>query len=172
MGRTLTPGGQYTEIHDYLHGFVERFIPTDKLSTILETNETAQRPLCVIIKTGNENNYVKVLGLHLTEDEHRMVQALNGDLFQDVPYKKGDSSLLISLLKKNYRKLATRIKHKDGPRAHIYDLLDMTEEEMVTLGKQRGNEIAAKLGIQRTHAEGTQAAPESGHHHGHGKERG
>ncbi len=135
MGRTLTTTGSYMEIHHYPHGFVERFIPKDKLSTIPGIDENAQRPLCVIIRTGKERNYIKVLGLHLTEDEYRMVQALNGELFQDVPYKKGDPSLLISLLKKPYRRLATRIKHQDGPHAHIYELLGMTEEEMIAFGK-------------------------------------
>lgn len=173
LGRKLTPGGRYAEIHHYLDGFEELIIPRDLLNTIPGIDQ-ARLPLCAIVTTEKNDAYTKVLGLHLTESEYAMVKALNfdGNVFQDTFSGIGDSGPLISLLRHDYRMLATRVKHKDGPHAHVYDLLSITEEEMMHLGKTLGDEIAKNLGLPRTTVEGTQTSPEGRHHHGHGKERG
>lgn len=168
LGRKLTPGGQFTEIHHYLPEYTEKVISKPKLSTIPGIGEAAQMPLCAVVRTGDMNDYAKVLGLHLTEDEYRMVQALNFDglVFEDTFTGEKDHSPRIPLLKEEYRELAAKNNHKDGTRAHVYDLLGINEEQMIAMGRQLGDEIAMKLGIQRTTIEGKHHdAPEGDHGH-------
>ena len=161
MGRKLTHGGGSAEIHHFLPGFVEKVISRDDLSTIPGIGEGAQLPLCTIVKG---KGFAKVLGLHLTEKEYEMVQMLNfdGAVFKNVRMGKDSSCPSISVLKKEYHKLAAKIKLKDGPKAHVYDILGITEKEMVELGQKMGDEIAQKLGIPRTTIEGKNAALEGG----------
>lgn len=161
MGRKLTHGGGSAEIHHYLPGLVEKVISRDDLSTIPGVGEAASLPLCAIVKG---KGFAKVLGLHLTEKEYEMVQMLNfdGAVFKDVRMGKDASCPSISILKKEYRHLANKVKLKDGPRAHAYDILGITEEEMVALGKDLGDKFAQKLGIPRINAEGINTMPEGG----------
>jgi hypothetical protein len=175
LGRVLTPGGRYTEIHDYLDGYVEKVISQDELRTVPGIGEV-RMPLCTIVKTGLKEDYAKVLALHLTEDEYKMVQMLNfGELvFEDQYTGEKNLSPRISLLKKELSSLGKIAEFKDSKPQHVYDLLGITEEEMIHLGKIMGDEIAKELGIKRTTIEGRHHdAHEGGHHHGHGgKEQG
>lgn len=165
MGRKLIHGGGSAEIHHYLPGFVEKVISRDDLNNIPGVGENASLPLCAIVRTGHKNRgFAKVLGLHLTEKEYEMVQMLNfdGAIFKDVRMGKDASCPSISILKKEYRNLAGKVKLKEGPKAHVYTVLGMTEEEMIALGKDLGDKFAQKLGIPRITAEGINILPEGG----------
>jgi hypothetical protein len=170
LGRNLIRTGRYTEMHDYLEGFVEKVISKDELRTIPGIGEAAQMSLCAVVKTVDGENYAKVLALHLTEDEYRMVQMLNFDglVFQDEYTRERNFSPRISLLRDEYSNLGKVAEFKDDKPQHVYALLGITEEKMIHLGKIMGDEIAAKLGIQHTTIEGAPAAPEGKHHHGRG----
>jgi len=164
------------EIHHYPEGFVEKVISKDELRTVPGIGEV-QLPLCAITKTGNAEDYAKVLALHLSEDEYRMVQMLNfnGAVFQDKFTGEEGFSPRISLLRKEYGNLGKVAEFREDKPQHVYDLLGITEEEMIRRGRIMGDEIAMALGIQRTTAEGKHHEGNEGgrHHGGHGnKERG